>query len=241
MKNIFTLMGKEFRSYYFSPIAYIIIAFFLAMCGFFFYINLQETRQATLRYVLSPVAFLTMMIVPLISMRLIAEERKSGTIENLFTAPITTSQVVIAKFLGALVFYTSLLLPTLGYLVLFEVYHGNWPLFPTLTFYLGLLLLASSYLAIGILISSLTDNQIVAAFATFILLLILYLLFLVDRYAPTTTIAQIAQYTSFLSHLSSFEKGVLDTKDFLYHLLNTTFFLFLTIQILEVRRTHSSF
>jgi len=241
MRNIITLLNRELTAYYFSPLAYIIIAFFLAMSGFFFYLNVAQTMQASLRPVLGPIAFITMMIAPLLSMRLLAEERKSGTLEVLLTAPVTSTEVVVAKFLGALFFYVTLLLPTVSYLVIFWWYGGDWSLFPTLTFYLGLTFLAASYLSVGILVSSLTNNQVVAAFVTFVVLFIIYLLFLFDQFLPGTRTGEIANYFSWFSHLASFEKGILDTKDIFFFLTNTTFFLFLTVLVLDFKRDQSPF
>lgn len=236
---ILTLLGREIRAYFVSPLAYIILSFFLALSGFFFCLNLGYTLEATLRPVLSPIAFLSMMMVPLLSMRLIAEEKRTGTLELLLTAPVTTFDVVVAKFLGALLFYMFLISPTLLYIGIFWKYGGNWPFYPTLTFYLGLFLLASAYLSLGIFVSSLTSNQIVASFVTFVVLLLIYLLFLVEQYLPAYSLSKVASYCSWFNHLDSFQKGILDSRDLIYFFSITLFFLFLTVVTLEWKRERS--
>ncbi len=236
---LWILFWRELKSYFLSPMAYILSSIFLLVTGFIFSISIETTGEATLRHVLGPLAFLTLMMIPMISMRLIAEERRMGTLEVLLTSPVHTLQVIWAKFLGGWFFFLTLLLPTGAYLLLFEYYQASWDGAETLTFYLGLALLGGAYLSIGLFISGCTENQIVAAFVTFFILLLIYLLNWVDIYLPQTSFSRICAYLSWNSHLNSFKKGILDSQDSIYFLAIIVYFNMLAAWYLDWKRESS--
>ncbi|MEW6026383.1 MAG: ABC transporter permease, partial [Planctomycetota bacterium] len=172
MNNILTLTRRELAAYFLSPLAYVIMTAFLFFCGYFFWSYLRWTSDATaLRYVLELIGFTSLIISPMVTMRLIAEEKKSGTMETLMTAPVTETEVVVAKYISALVFFIALIAPTLAYVILLNVW-GNPEMGAILSGYVGLASLTAVFLSIGLFVSSLTSNQIVAVIITFIILLI---------------------------------------------------------------------
>jgi ABC-2 type transport system permease protein len=172
--------------------------------------------------------------MPLVTMRLFAEERRSGTIELLLTYPVRDGAVLVGKYLAALALYAIMI----GLTVLYPgivMYFARLEWGPILTGYLGLLLMGAAFIAIGIFASSLTENQIVAAIITFGVLLIFWILGWSADYAGGTT-GRVLQFLSILEHNESFSRGVLDTKDILYYLNFTLLGLFLTLRSLEARR-----
>ena len=198
MRNVSAIYWKEMRSYFISPTAYIIIAFFIAITGYFFFgllvqfldFSLRSMSQAQYYKMVPPKVnvnemvirplFLNMSIVvlfflPAITMRLFSEEKKSGTIELLLTSPVTQFQTILGKYLAGLSLFASMILLTIPLMVTLFVY-GNPELAPVITGYLGILLFGGSFVAIGLLISSLTENQIVSAIATFGVLLMLWII-----------------------------------------------------------------
>src|SRR4029079_3693558 len=183
VRNILAIAGKELRSYFSSPIAYIIIGFFLLPFGVFFYLYLREflkqsmgagqfggalnINQQVIRYVLQNASVIILFIMPMITMRTYSEEKRSGTIELLLTSPVTDVQIIIGKFLGALGLYVAMLLVTVVYIAILFVY-GSPEWRPLVAAYLGLLLMGAAFVSIGLLISSTTNNQIVAGIVTFV-------------------------------------------------------------------------
>src|SRR5215216_2913501 len=177
MRKFYTLLSREVRSYFHSPIAYIVLIFFLIVSGIDFYFQVSFMNQRQVQYSVQEAFFNSVffwfafvLIFPLITMRLFAEEFKLGTIEPLMTAPVRDWQVVLSKFLGALFFYIVLWIPTLLYFAIFQKVTGQ-PAANSLGAYLGtcmmLLLLGMFYLSVGCLASVLTKNQIVAAIISF--------------------------------------------------------------------------
>ena len=235
MINIPNLTKRELLSYFFSPLAYVIMTVFLLVIGFFFYAALSESSNSqVMKEVLGLMAFITLIISPMITMRLVAEEKKSGTIEMLMTAPVTDFEVICSKFLAALVFYVFLILPTLAYVVLLLVW-GNPDIGSLLTGYLGLVLLAGVFLSIGLFVSTLSTNQIVAAVVTFVILILGWLLGYLSASFPSF-LKEVAAYAGFIEHLFNFTKGLIDSRDIIYYLSLIVFFLFLSIRGLEIRR-----
>src|SRR4029079_5388911 len=189
VRNILAIAGKELRSYFSSPIAYIIIGFFLLPFGVFFYLYLREflkqsmgagqfggalnINQQVIRYVLQNASVIILFIMPMITMRTYSEEKRSGTIELLLTSPVTDTQIILGKFLGVLGFYAALLGVTMIYIgILFVFGNPEWK--PIATGYLGLLLMGGCFLSVGLFISSTTKNQVVAGAATFVVFLLLW-------------------------------------------------------------------
>ncbi len=247
MRKIPTVARREFSAYFFSPIAYVVGTVFLAAAGFFFYFILSLSRQASLRYTFDIFGFLVVFVAPVLTMRLLAEEKRSGTMEILMTAPVTDWDVVLGKFLACMGYYLALLAATLCYvLVLAKV--GSPDYWQMAAGYLGLVLLGCLFISFGMIASALSANQIVAALVGFVPLFILFIISSVvpepERYAvPTSAGEQIRKvvfaalrYVGVADHLEGFYKGMVDTRDVIYFVSLSLFFLFLTVRITESRK-----
>jgi len=231
VKNALVIMQRELRSYFASTIAYSVAAFFLLVCGYLFFATLKVTQEATLRYLLHNAAVTLLLISPAMTMRLVAEERRTGTIELLMTAPVTDTQVIVGKYLGAVVFWASMLLMTLQYpIILLKL--GSPDRGPILTGYLGLFLLGAAFLAIGLVASTLTKNQIVAAIGAFSVMLILWIVSWVSASGSTSIWSEIMRQLSLLDRFENFTKGLIDTRDLVYFASLIGFCLFLSTRAL---------
>jgi ABC-2 type transport system permease protein len=178
--------------------------------------------------------FIWLLVVPMLTMRLFAEEKKSGTIELLMTSPITTVQVILGKFFACLSLYVLIVAMTLVYCGILELYSKpDWG--PIFSGYLGYILLGGAFITVGILASALTENQVVAVLLSFGMLLLLWLIDWSASFAGPTA-ARIIEYLSFIRHLQDFQRGVIDTKDVVFYLSFIFFGLFLTTRIIESRR-----
>ncbi len=250
MRNILAIAQKELRSYFSSPIAYIIIGFFALPFGVFFYLYLgafvrqslqmaqyggsMNINQQVIRYVLQNASVIILFVMPMITMRTYSEEKRSGTIELLLTSPLTDVQIIVGKFLGALGLYVAMLLVTVVYIAILFVY-GNPEWRPLVASYLGLLLMGGAFLSIGLLISSTTNNQIVAGIISFVVFLMLWI---VGWFAESSgpVIGTITKYLSITEHFDDFSKGIIDTKHVIYYLSLITFGLFLTAKSVDSER-----
>ena len=236
MRTTLAIARKELAIYFASPMAYVVAAVFLALTGVFFIDSIdQPYAVAAARGLLITSAFyLLPLIPPILTMRLFAEEQKLGTLELLLTAPVRDYEVVIAKFLASFVILSATVLLTLFYVMLLFFYSDPDP-GPILSGYLGFLLYGSAALAIGLLASSLTANQIAAVVVGFGIIL---LFTVIDRVSEILGggIANVLEHISISTHFDAFARGVIDTSDIVYYLLLTVVFLFLTIRSLESRR-----
>jgi ABC-2 type transport system permease protein len=258
MRNILTLAQRELAAYFLSPLAYVIMTAFLFFVGVVFYQTLTETPDSeSMRDLLGGISFITLFIMPMLTMRLLAEEKRSGTLEMLMTAPVTESEIVLAKFLGGLIFYILLIIPTFAYVILLVAW-GKPDLGALIAWYSGLILMAAAFVALGLFVSSFSNNQLVAAIITFILLLVgwwiipwtaatvsggivsflnLILGWLVGKLDNlTTTITEVFQYLGIVKHLITFAKGLIDSRDVVYFISVTVLFLFLSVRVVESRR-----
>jgi len=252
MSNVLTIFRKELNSYFASPIAYLVLAFFGFLAGYFFYVYVaifvsrgmesqmmgrgmpMDVNEWVIRPMLSNLSVIGLFMIPMITMRLFAEEKRSGTIELLATSPIRDIEVIVGKWLAALVLYACALgVSALSVATLYL--YGKPDLAPIMTGYLGLLLQGGSLLAIGTFISTTTKNQIIAAFVTFALCLILWVLDWVSAY-ETAAWAKVVAYLSVITHFEPFAKGVLDTKDVIFYASMIFFGLFLTARSMESLR-----
>src|SRR5256714_6975589 len=248
MRKFYTLLAREVRSYFHSPIAYVVLVFFLLVSGVDFYFQVAFMNQRPASYAVEEAfytslffCFAFVLIFPLITMRLFAEEFKLGTIEPLMTAPVRDSQVVLAKFFGALVFYIVLWLPTLLHFVIFQkithqpaanstgAYWGS---------YLMLLLLGMFYLSIGCLASVLTKNQIVAAIISFCAITLLFFLGLVQFILldVSSGMRDALGYFSAIEHMGTYSRGIIDTRPIVLYLSLTALMLALTYQAFQSRK-----
>jgi len=255
MRNTWTICRKELGSYFVSWIAYILLTLFAAVFGFFFWtlltvfvvegMEMQMRGQAfpmnlneqIIRPLLMNVSVIGLFMIPLITMRLFAEEKRNGTIELLATSPVRDLEVILGKWLAALILYASLLLLTgLNLAFLFKFGNPDWK--PLAVAYLGLLLQAGALLAIGTFISTLTRNQIIAGAATFVVCLLLYVFGWVEGFESSTW-AHVLAYTSVATHFDSFVRGVIDTKDAVFYLTVIILGLFFTSRSMESLRWRS--
>ncbi len=239
MRNVWIICRKELRSYFVSPVAYLLLAMFAVIFGFFFWNILGffvfRGMESQMRGQMMPM--IGLFLIPMITMRLFAEEKRTGTIELLATSPVSDVEVILGKWLSAMVLYASMLLLTaINFLFIFRYGHPDWK--PLVIGYLGLLLQAGALLAIGTFISTLTKNQIIAGAATFGVCLLLWILEWVSGY-ETATWARVMAYMSVITHFESFSKGLLDFKDAIFYVTLIFFGLFLTARSMESLRWRS--
>lgn len=253
MSAAWSITKKELVSYFTSPIAYIVIAIFILLSGFFFYslvwwFNTQAMQMSQNPYyfqqvninqmVFAPLfhnlSIILLLMLPVVSMRLFSEEKKMGTEELLFTSPVSVIQIILGKYLAALVVLLAMLvlsaIPTI-----FTFIHGNPEPVPYLLGYLGLFLLGAAFLALGLFWSALTENQIVSAVLTFGTLLLFWVLSWA-AYSARGLWQDVLNYLSFFEHFDGLTKGILDTSDLVYYLSFAFFGLFLTHSVIQFRR-----
>ncbi len=216
MRNIWAVATRELRSYFLSPVAYLVAAFFVFGSGLLFWLILQSNREASLRGLIQNVHVLFLFVVPMISMRLLAEEQRLGTMELLMTNPIQEWEIVIGKFVGSALLIMSMLVATLVFPFFLFIF-GTPDVGPILTGYLGAVLQGSAFLAVGLLASSLTESQIVSAVVSFVVLLALWLSDNIGQ-AAGGLFGQIVGYTSLINHIQGFSQGVIDSKDVVFYL-----------------------
>jgi len=255
MRNAWIICRKELGSYFVSPIAYLLLTMFALLFGYFFWtavavfvvegIEMQmrgqnfpmSVNEEIIRPLLLNVSIIGLFMIPLITMRLFAEEKRTGTIELLATSPIRDLEIIVGKWLAALILYSSLLFFTaLNFAFLFKYGNPDWR--PLAVGYLGLLLQAGALLALGTFISTLTRNQIIAGAATFAACLLLYVFGWVGAFESATW-ARVLAYTSVATHFESFVRGVIDSKDAIFFLTLIFLGLFFTARSLESLRWRS--
>jgi ABC-2 type transport system permease protein len=234
MSNIWAIARRELYSYFVSPIAYVVGALFLVVSGFLFSIILGLSNEASMRSLFGNFAVIFLFIVPALTMRLLAEEQRTGTMELLLTAPVRDSQLVLGKFLGALLLLLGILAVTLIYPMVL-VLAGNPDRGPILAGYLGVILQGAAFLAIGLFASSLTQNQVIAALLAFVILLLLWLSDALGNFT-TGRIGDLFRFLSITRHLDEFPRGVIDTRNILYFLSVIAAALFFTVQSVQARR-----
>jgi ABC-2 type transport system permease protein len=249
MKNVWTIARRDFRAYFTSPIAYIVIAGFMGIMGWMFFFNLAHFNAQNMQYqqfnmgksisitdgIIRPLYgnmnVILLFMVPFITMRLLAEERKLHTIELLLTSPITLAEIVLGKFFSSFLLVNVMLVLTLVYpVVLFAT--GNPDLGPIFTSYIGTVLLGSCYLSIGLFFSAMTENQIVAGALTFAAGLFFWLVSWATQYAGPVW-SDLLTYLSLISHYNNFSQGMLNTADITYYLSFIGIGLFLTHRVLD--------
>lgn len=236
MNTILTIAKKEFKETFFSPIAYVFISVFLFMSYWIFFSNFFIQGQASLRQLFNFVPILFLIFLPSTTMGRWSEEKKSGTLETLFTLPVKDFEVVLGKFLAVFLFMCISILLTVPAAITASII-GDLDWGVVAGGYLGLIFLGASYLSIGLFISSLTENQIVAFIVSVVFLFLMYFLGaqIVLNYMPDF----LASFLSFVSlhyHFESIARGVIDSRDVLYYLSMTGFFIYLNVLSLERRQ-----
>ena len=252
MSNVLAIAQKELKAYFASPIAYVIIGLFALVFGFFFYIGVayfvqqsmqmmgmqggptQNVNEAVIRGLFLNASVILLFVLPMITMRTYSEEKRSGTIELLLTSPLTDWQIILGKFLGAMGLYATMLAVTFIHMgVLFALGNPEWK--PVATSYLGLLLMGGTFIAIGLLISSLTKNQIIAVMGTFAVVLLGWIVNWASTLAGPTG-REVLDYLGITNHLEDFTRGIIDTKHVVYYVSLITFSLFLTARSVDSER-----
>jgi ABC-2 type transport system permease protein len=255
MRNTYFIAARELRSYFTSSIGYVVLTFFLLLNGWIFfgllsrfnfmsmiYMQMQNSQMLmqmnlnmqVIAPILQNMTVIFVLTVPLITMRLFAEERKMRTDELLFTSPVSIGSIVLGKFIAGFVFILIMIGLTGVYPAILFGY-GNPELGPVLSGYLGLALLATCFLSVGLFTSSLTENQIVAAVSCFVILLMFYLIN-INSMSMSGTKKEVLDYLSLIGHYEDFVKGVIDTKSVTYYLSFIAAGLFLTGVSLESRK-----
>ncbi|NOT02322.1 MAG: ABC transporter permease subunit [Phycisphaerales bacterium] len=237
MRNVMTITRRELAAWFYSPMAYGVITLFLVLAGIMFdLLTFEPGAEASIRGVFGPWMLLILaFMLAMLTMRLLSEEYRNGTIETLMTAPVTDAEVIGGKYLGALVFYAVMLLGTLIYPVLVSKYGG---LDSGLTFacYLGLLLTGALYIAVGLFFSACTQNQIVAGLAAFVVLAVFTFLTNFIGQMQEGTLRVTLQHLSVAEHYESFMRGMIDFTHVTFFITTTAVFLFLAVKALEFRR-----
>jgi ABC-2 type transport system permease protein len=245
MTKVLAIVRRELVGYFSSPLAYIVLTAFLLMQGYIFsiivsFLNNPMTQAMTpLRLFFGGTVFFWLFLlftVPVITMRLLAEERRSGTIEVLLTSPVTEGQVVVGKFLAALIFYIVLWLPTLLYVVVLKQ-HSTIDIRPVLAGYLGVLLIGFLFLAVGTFTSTLTNNQLIAAIMAFAALVALFSIGLLEQLLVSSSwLRDALSYMNLWTHMDDYAKGIVDSRHVVYELSVGLLFLFLATKSLEVKK-----
>jgi len=252
VRNVLTIAGREIRSYFSSPVAYVLLASYVALAGYFFFALLSAFNQAlsiysmmrqpemlqrfnlnemVIRPLLQNMAVLLIFIVPAITMRMFPEEKRSGTYELLLTSPVRVGEIVLGKFAGGLALVLLMILLSGFFGVLLSAY-GNPEVPMMLSGYLGLALMAISFLAIGTLISSFTDNVVIAYVGSLFALLLLYTVGWLGETVQGPW-GELVKYISITDHFQEFLKGLIDTKDLVYFATLLVVGLFLTQRSVE--------
>jgi ABC-2 type transport system permease protein len=241
MRNVFAIAKREVKSYLVSPIAYLVTAAFLLLCGLYFGITLLLMAEygdaPTVRPTIDFAVIIFVFAAPLLTMRLLAQERRMGTLELILTSPVKEWELVLGKFCAGLAFYLIMIVPTLLYPLVLELF-GNPDWGPVLSGYMGLVLFGAVLLSVGVLASALTQSQIVAAVLGIAGNFFLYFFLGWFVYIPGTgsRAGNVLRLLDLQGHLQTFLSGALDTRDIVYCLSLTAFFLFLTTRVLEARR-----
>lgn len=244
MRAIAATYLRELRAYFFSPLAWVVLFFFLLINGFIFAMIvsfLNDPRAPggpPLELFFGGTLFfwLTLLFLgPVLTMRLVSEELRSGSIEVLMTAPVTEGEVVAGKYLAALTFYLFLWLPTLAYAGLIA-WHSEVDWGPVASGYLGILAIGALFLAIGLFASAISKSQLIAAIITFALLILVFSFGLLETLLQGEVAKSVFGYLNLWNHMDEFARGVVDSRRLVYYASATLFFLFLTTRVLETRK-----
>jgi ABC-2 type transport system permease protein len=248
MRSLFLVARREFRAYWTSPVAYVVLAVFLVLAGIFYFSQLSQfvalssrgggqgvdVNQQLIRPYLYSVSVMILFILPLVSMRLISEEKRQGTLEILLTTPAPDWAVVVGKYLASVALLGVMVAGSMVHVsILYAFGHPEWG--PVWTGFLGLFLTGAAYLALGLFLSALTQNQVVSAAAAFSLFLALWLMHSLGA-AASGTLSRVLTYVSFAGHFDNFGRGVLDTSDVIFFLTLTGAGVFLAVQAVTATR-----
>jgi ABC-2 type transport system permease protein len=236
MRKVFTIAGKELRSYFVSPMAYVVLAFYLGVCGLIFALTVTTPQaEADMAGMFHTMVFVALMMAPVITMGLLAQEQSTGSIELLMTNPVRDVEVVIGKYLGAVGLFVLVLVASLEFPLLLSSF-GDPDWMAILSGYIGVLLVGMAFIALGLLSSALVANQIAAAVLGYVMLLFFWLIGWLDM-AVEGVIGDIASHISILENFQDFAKGIIDSRPIVFFASLIVFALFLSVRSLENRRT----
>jgi len=237
MRNVGTLTQRELSVFFYSPIAYVVITVFLVVTGIFFISdNFLPGAEASLRITFGNyLPVILVFVVPMLTMRLLSEEFRGGTIETLMTAPVSEADVVLGKFCGTLVFYLVMLATTLLHVILVAAY-GPLDVGLVLCTYVGLILLGALYISVGLFFSACTRNQVIAVVCSFVLLAVLTFLANYLAREQEGNLRVVLQHLSIMTHFQDFARGLFDINHLIFFLSTTALFLFGSVKVLESRR-----
>lgn len=242
MSRLIALTRRELMSYFFAPVPYLVLFFFLLMTWVFFQFQIQgTTAMVSFQPVFGALNFMLLFLMPLLTMTSVAEERSRNTLETLLTAPVSDWQVILSKWLGTFLFYVVMLLPTLVYLGILSWYGreiGKPDAGPVLAAYLGALLLGGMYISIGIFSSSITENALLSAFVAFFVIIGLWVLSGLPQVQDSGPdwLREAGRYLSPETHFNEFLKGRVSVHDCGYFVSMTVFFQFLAVRAIESRK-----
>jgi ABC-2 type transport system permease protein len=252
LRNIRAIAAKELRAYYSSPVAWVLMGLFAALFGYFFIVYLDafvresmggqfgqgpqtvNVNMSMIRPLLGNASILILFVLPMVTMRSYAEEKKTGTIELLLTSPLKDVEIVLGKYAGAMAMYLGLLGVTFLYMLILFIW-GNPSWQTVLSGYLGLFLLGGGFVATGLFISTLTNNQMVAGTASFVVFLLLWIISWFADSAGSFW-GSVLRYLSITEHFDDFGKGVIDTKHLVFYLSFIVFGLFLATKSVDSDR-----
>lgn len=244
MSAMIATLQRELQAYFLSPLAYVVLTVFLLINGFVFWLIvsfLSDPRAAfgaPLELFFGQTFFfwlVLLFVVPVLTMRLISEERRSGTIEVLMTAPVTEGQIVIGKYLAAMLFYMALWAPTVVYALVIDRY-GELDWGPVAAGYLGVVGIGALFLAVGVFATTLTRSQLVAALITFLILMPLFTFGLLESLTNSATLKEVFGYLDVWQHMDEFGKGIVDTRRLVYYVSASLLLLFLAARSLELKK-----
>jgi ABC-2 type transport system permease protein len=238
MKRAPVIAQRELSSYFYSPLAYVVMAAFLLICGFLFFDDFAPGQVAAMRSLFEWMVFLLVFAIPVLSMGLMSQEWENGTIETLMTAPVEETDVILGKFLGSLGFFLVLLVPTVIYVLLLAIYSvPNFDFGPIFSGYLGIILVGALFISIGLFCSSLTRSQVVAAVgaAAILFLITIVPMWLRQRTMLAEWLRTAADQMVFRRY-TEFSRGIIDSGNVIFFVVATAAFLFFSVKALESRR-----
>lgn len=233
--KIFAIMKKELQSFFYSPVAYIVFASFLMIVGYLFWVILISSRMASLEPMLYNAAFILLLASPVLTMRLVSEEKKSRTIELLLTSPISPAEIIAGKFLACFTLYLVLILLTVQYPLVLSAYSTEFDMGPVYSGYIGLILLGAAFISMGLFASTLTENQIIAAMVSFGGL-VLFWIFGWAKHAFENAFGEILGNLSIFDRYAEFLRGIVDSGNVIFFVVFTLTWLFLATRVLESDR-----
>lgn len=235
-RKVMTVAGKELRAYFVSPMAYVILGFYLGVCGLIFALTVTAPyAQADMAGMFHTIIFVTLMMAPVLTMGLLSQEQASGSVEMLMTNPVRDAEVVLGKYVAAVALFAIVLVATLEFPLILEKF-GDPDWGAILTGYLGVLLAGMAFIAVGLFASSLTANQIASAILATLMLLFFWLIGWLG-YSVSQGVGDVVRYVSVYENFQDFAKGIIDTRPLVFFASLMFFALMLTVRTLENRRT----